>query len=106
MSGQPSQKSLEVAVNRPQQIEQTPEPDVTIRTKDSRFITELYWTTDTESCGAYFTRKMKLLGAEDPVPVINEKQISERDKASTSDTKSVTPVVNFFELNEPPAESL
>ena len=105
MSGHPVQESLEETEDKAQQTEQILETEVAERPEDTRSITELSSTSDPESCGAYFTRKMDLSGAEDPLPAVNEEQVSGQDEASVSDTVSVTPGANFFSLTEPPTEN-
>ena len=85
MSGQPNPKSTEVIESESQQIQQIPEPEVAERSEDTRSLDELSSTSDTESCGAYFTRKMESLGAEEQIPAVIEGQIPEQDKASVSD---------------------
>ena len=68
MGGQPNPKSTEVIESESQQIEQIPEPEVAERPVDTRSLVQLSSTSDTESCGAYFTRKMESLGAEEQIP--------------------------------------
>ena len=85
MSGQPNPKPTEVIESESQQIEQIPEPEVAERPVDTRSVVELSSTNDTESCEAYFTRKMESIGAEEQIPAVIEGQIPEQDKASVSD---------------------
>ena len=62
-----------------------PEPEVADIPVDTRSLVELSSMSDTESCGAYFTRKMESLRAEEQIPAVIEGQIPEQDKASVSD---------------------
>ena len=49
---------------------------------------------------------MESLAAEEPTPAITEEQSSDRDKASVSDSVSVTPGANFLALTEFPNDNL
>ena len=64
-------------------MESIPEPEVAGRPVDTRSLVELSSTSNTESCGAYFTRKMESLGAEERIPAVIEGQIPEQDKAKS-----------------------
>ena len=59
MSGQPIHDNAEVMESDQQSVEQIPEPEVTEVPLDKKSIAELLWNTDSESCEAYFIRKIE-----------------------------------------------
>ena len=61
MSGQPTQDNVEAMETDQPQLEQPKEPEVIELRTDIRSIIELSSTTDSESCEAYFTRKIECL---------------------------------------------
>ena len=77
----------------PPQAVKPPETEFTELPVDKRSIVELSTTSDSESCGAYFTRKMESLGAGDPFTFDSNK---EQSKISLSDPVIVMPGQNVL----------
>ena len=97
MSGQRLHDSnVKLDIN-PRQTPQASEAEIPERPRDLRAIIELSSTSDTESCGAYFTRKIESLGTEDPITLDDDDELTEQGKASVSDPVHVTPGLNFPE---------
>ena len=104
----------------PQQNVQVPDVETPKSTTDKQLVIELSSISDTESCWAYFTHKMELLGAKVTITVEDDDELSERGKASVSDPAHVipglsdpevadetaedVPVVTFLETSTPPVE--
>ena len=94
MSGQPIQDITEVMEADQQSVEQIPEPEVTELPVDKRSITELSSNTDSESCEAYFTRKIESLTALESATTSPNNFIPGEDKASESDLVAISPGLN------------
>ena len=94
MNGQPAQDNVEAMETDQPQLEQPQEPEgIELRT-DRRSIIELSSTTDSESCEAYFTRKIECLTISEEDVTAATATTSNLVRASESEPVAVTPGLN------------
>ena len=96
VSGQPTQEN-------PEDMERNPSlstPQITVKevqsSADLGAAVEHSSASDSESCGAYFTRKMESLGAVEVFPYETKGEPCAQGKASVCDPVSITPGLNLL----------
>ena len=94
MSGQPAQDNIEAKETDQPQLEQPQEPEVIELQTDLRSVIELFSTTDSESCQAYFTRKIECLTNSEEDVTAATNAVSNVARASESEPVAVTPGLN------------
>ena len=94
MSGQPTQDNVEAMETDQPQLEQPQEPEVIELRTELRSIIELSSTTDSESCEAYFTRKIECLTNSEEDVTAATTTTSNLVRASESEPVAVTPGFN------------
>ena len=94
MSGQPAQDNIEAMETDQAQLEQPQEPEVIELRTDLRSVIELSSTTDSESCEAYFTRKIECLTNSEEDVTAATNATSNVARASESEPVAVTPGLN------------
>ena len=94
MSGQPAQDNIEAMETDQPQLEQPQEPEVIELRTDLRSVIELSSTTDSESCEAYFTRKIECLTNSEENVTAATYATSNVVRASDSKPVAVTPGLN------------
>ena len=100
MSDQPPQDNARTMETEQPHLEQSREPGVIELRTDRKSIIELSSTTDSESCEAYFTRKIESLSNLEEEVTTAAATTSNLAKASESETTAVTPGPNQL-LQEP-----
>ena len=94
MSGQPTQDNVEAMETDQPQLEQPQELEVIELRTDLKSIIELSSTTDSESCEAYFTRKIECLTNSEEDVTAATVTTSNLVRASESEPVAVTPGLN------------
>ena len=100
ISDQLPQDNAETMETEQPHLEQSQEPEVIELRTDRKSIIELSSTTDSESCEAYFTRKIESLSNLEEEVTTAAATTSNLAKASESETTAVTPGLNQL-LQEP-----